>query len=215
MSEQHLGMRLNIELGTELMLDVHGMEGKMKSRLIGHEPSEFLIVRTPIGYVGVRRNLFEGNKVTVRYIHHGNVYGFESFILTLVNKPKSLLFLDYPTKVAQVSLRKNERYDCYIPCVANFDNKEEKATIMDLSLTGCRCLLPNISHRSKRKPPEIDKEIMLRFESPAHGESIEIKAHVMNVTDYHSAARVGMVFDNRTDANHDGIKKLINFLAIQ
>ena len=208
-------MRLNIELGTRIMLDIDGMDGKMKSIVIGQEPSEFLIVKAPVGHAGVRRKLFEGNKVTVRYAQHEHVYGFESFILALVNKPWSLLFLDYPTNVEQASLRKYERYDCYIPCRARFNDIEEQGTIIDASLTGCRCLLPSLSRNSKSKPPDIDQEIVLSFESPADEAQIEIEARVINTTEYHSAARVGMAFNESTDELKESIKNLTGFLAIQ
>jgi c-di-GMP-binding flagellar brake protein YcgR len=215
MVEKHFGMRLDIELGTRIMLDIDGMEGKMKSMVVGQEPSEFLIVKAPVGHAGVRRNLFEGNKVTVRYAHHGHVYGFDSFILAVVNKPRSLLFLDYPTKIAQASLRKNERFDCYIPCKAAFNDNEEQGTIVDASLCGCRCLLPSLSRHSERKPPRIDQEIVLSFESPADETQMEIAARVINTTEYHSAARVGMAFNEGTDELEERIKNLTGFLSIQ
>ncbi len=215
MAEQKFGMHLNVEFGTLVMLDVKGIEGKMKSILVGEDPSEYLIVKSPVGYAGVRRQLFEGNKVTVRYVQHGHVYAFESFILALVKKPTNLLFLDYPTNVMHATLRKNERFDCYISCNAQFNNIDHNGTIMDVSITGCRCLLASHSHSEEGKAPETGQEIVLNFESPENETRMEITARVINVTDYHSAARLGVQFTNIAGEAQRRIKNLTNFLAIQ
>ena len=100
-AERPFGQRIEIELGTDLTLDIQGLEGKMKSNLVGLVPSEFLIIAAPVGVTGIRQRLFEGNKMTLRYRQHGSVYGFKTQIITMITKPKPMLILALSAKNGQ------------------------------------------------------------------------------------------------------------------
>jgi c-di-GMP-binding flagellar brake protein YcgR len=212
MTKQIFGQRINIEMGASLLLNIEGIEGKFKSHLIGLVPSEFMIIKAPIGYSGIKEKLFEGNKVTVRYIQHGQAYGFESFIMTLVTKPKTMLILSYPTTINTVSLRKAERYDCYIPCVLEIEGQELTGTIMDISLKGCRCLLPELPSKIQRS---VDKDAIsgtLKFESPNNKDNIELSVLIVNKSDYKSASKIGLLFDDLDSEVERSLVKVTEFL---
>lgn len=196
MAIKKFGQRINIEMGASLLLNIEGIEGKLKSHMIGMISSEFLIIKAPIGYSGIKDKLFEGNKVTVRYIQHGYAFSFESFIIYLVTKPKTMLILSYPTTVNSGSFRKAERYDCYIPCIVEIEGQDYTGTIMDISLNGCRCMLPMWSPKSQKI---IEKDVLsavLKFESPSDKDNIELPVSIVNKSDYKSALKIGISFDN-------------------
>ncbi len=211
--ESQLGNRVDIDSGARIMIDVLGTDSKMKSTMIGQVPSEYLIIKMPVGKSGVRSKLYEGNKVTVRYAHHGNVYGFESFILGQVDKPGSMLFLDYPIKIAQASRRGKERHGCYIPCMTRYKDKELVGTILDFSSGGCRCILSEPGKANKSMLPKPDEDLVLTFKSPEDESEMEIDVRVVSATDYHSAARFGMTFNNSEEGIEEKVESLLGFLA--
>ncbi len=213
MAKQIFGQRINIEMGTSLLLNIEGIEGKLKSHLIGLIPSEFIIIKAPIGYSGIKEKLFEGNKVTVRYLQHGQAYGFETFLMTLVTKPKMMLILSYPTTINTVSLRKTERYDCYIPCVLEIEGQDLTGTIMDISLNGCRCLLPELPSKIQRSVGKDTISGRLKFESPSNKDNIELSVLAVNKTDYKSTSKIGISFDNLDSGVETSLVKVIEFLG--
>ncbi len=212
MAKQIFGQRINIEMGTSLLLNIEGIEGKLKSYLIGLIPSEFMIIKAPIGYSGIKEKLFEGNKVTVRYIQHGQAYGFESFIMTVVTKPKTMLILSYPTTINTVSLRKTERYDCYIPCVLEIEGQDFTGTIMDISLSGCRCLIPELPSKIQRSVNKDTISGTLKFESPNNKDNLELSVLVVNKSDYKSASKIGLSFDNLDSEVERTLVRVTEFL---
>jgi len=212
MAKKIFGQRINIEMGTSLLLNIEGIEEKLKSHLIGLIPSEFIIIKAPIGYSGIREKLFEGNKVTIRYIQHGHAYGFESSIISLVTKPKTMLILNYPTTVDTASFRKTERFDCYIPCIIEIEGQDYTSTIMDISLKGCRCLLPELSSKTQRIVDQNVLSATLKFESPSDKDNIELSALIVNVSDYKSASKVGIKFDNLDNGVERRLVRITEFL---
>ena len=212
MATKQFGQRISIEMGASLLLSIEGIEEKLKSHLIGLVPSEFIIIKAPIGYSGIKEKLIEGNKVTVRYIQHGQAYGFETFIISLVTKPKTMLILSYPTTVTTASLRKAERYDCYIPCVLEIEGQDHAGTIMDISLIGCRCLLQELSSKSQRLIEKSPLSATLKFESPSDKDNIDLPTLIVNSSVYKSASKVGMTFDNLDDEVEKRLLRITEFL---
>lgn len=212
MAKQIFGQRINIDMGTSLLLNIEGIEEKLKSYLIGLVPSEFMIIKAPIGYSGIKEKLFEGNKLTIRYLQSGQAYGFESFIISLVTKPKTMLILSYPTTINTVSLRKTERYDCYIPCILEIEGQDFTGTIMDISLKGCSCLLQGLPSKLQRT---VDKNALngtLKFESPIDKDNIELSTLIVNQSGYKSASEIGMLFDNMDSEVERNLARITEFL---
>lgn len=206
------GQRINIELGTEVVLDIQGVEGKVKSNLVGLVPSEFLIIATPVGVTGIRQRLFDGNKVTLRYKQDGFVYGFETQIITMVTKPKSMLILHYPQKSASVTLRKSERVCCFVNCTLEIDNKDYPGTIMDISKSGCRCLVPMLSDTHKRTIDKDGMEAKLTFTAPNDKSEMEVWVKIVNQVDERAASKLGMGFVEPEEELAGRIKRLCEFL---
>ncbi|MDY6989649.1 MAG: flagellar brake protein [Thermodesulfobacteriota bacterium] len=131
------GMRLHVELGSQLSIQIEGMEEHFESILVGLEPPGYLIVQMPL-LVDVGRHFEEGNRFVVRYFCLGNAYEFRSTVLASIVKPFRLIFLSYPETVVSLNLRKSRRISCYIPAVAQFDGREVKGVISDISHEGCQ-----------------------------------------------------------------------------
>ena len=211
MANNSAGFRLNMNLGASLQIEIQGLDAKIKTKLIGMETWEYLIIKAPVGYAGIRSKMVEGNKVVVRYVQEGNVYGFEAFILAVINKPTSLLVIDYPSAVVEKTLRKSERKDCYINCMIEIDGKETEGALVDISTTGCRCIAPNLNSVDVQGP-QIGSNVTLVFDSPAEDWQMVLEGEIVNTTEYHAAARLGVKFAEGIEDKIQHIEKLLAYL---
>jgi c-di-GMP-binding flagellar brake protein YcgR len=84
--------------------------------------------------------------VTVRYIHGGSVFAFQSELLGSTSEPFRLIFIAYPSLIARHRLRKNSRVQCYLPAELFLHNKNDAdiipdvgngGIVSDLSIHGC------------------------------------------------------------------------------
>ena len=212
MAKNNTGLRLNIEVGIPLQIEIHGLDAKIKTKLIGMETWEYLIIKAPVGYAGIRNLMVEGNKVVVRYVQEGTVYGFEAYIKCVIDKPTSLLVIDYPRSVEEKSLRKSERKDCYITCMIDIDGKESEGALVDISKAGCRCIAPNI-HAADNTAPSNGSSISIVFDSPAEDWQMVLEGLIVNTTEYHAAARLGIKFTDGIEDKLPHIEKLLAHLG--
>ncbi len=134
--EQKEGMRLSIEVGTPLTLEVEEIKARVKCNLIGIKPDDFLIVDIPPS--GIRDELFEGKQIAVRYLYFGNMYGFRTIVLKAITEPSRLMFISYPESVETHNQRKQDRVRCYVPAKAVVHETELQGVILDLSSNGCK-----------------------------------------------------------------------------
>ncbi len=129
--------RVNIGLGSEMVIQPHGEEFRMKAILVGMEPGEYFILRVP-SHARVQKIFREKARIVVRYLHSGTVYGFRSIVLGHVLHPLRLMITSYPRKVETLDLRKNPRIECFLPAEAKTGTGRYSGVILDLSLGGCK-----------------------------------------------------------------------------
>ena len=129
--------KLAIALGSELNMQIEGMEEKFKSILIGIEAPSYLMVRMQIPSK-FRSQIDRGTKFVVRYIYLGNVYGFRSKSLGSVNKPYKITFLSYPESVESLNIRKAQRVSCFIPATLDLGQRQLRGLVMEISKSGTR-----------------------------------------------------------------------------
>lgn len=205
------GFRLNMDIGTPLHINIQGINNKIKTRLIGMEAWEYLIIKAPVGYTGIRNKMVEGNKVVVRFIQEGSIYGFEAYILAVIDKPTSLLVIDYPTKVEEKSLRKAERIDCYIPCTLEIENQESEGALVDISVGGCRCVAPN-HHSKELSGPGVGSNVRIMFDSPAENWHFDLQGLLVNTAEFHTNALIGVKFNSDADNYVEHVQSLLDYL---
>jgi c-di-GMP-binding flagellar brake protein YcgR len=151
--------RVSIELGTRLQFVIEGVEGNFKSHLIGMEPEKYLVIRAPLStpYGSIRHKFFRGNKVVVRYLYKGTVFGFQSELIEDLYAPLKLLFLKYPQIIEEHNLRSSERVSCLLPIRTRFKEGEDEVDgfITDLSEMGCCSVYKRVKGR---RLPSVDIE---------------------------------------------------------
>lgn len=155
------GMRLNVELSSQLNLKFKGMEQPFKGILVGLEPHEYLIVKTKIPREFINKMPKE-SQVDVSYMSLGSEYGFNSRLIDIIEKPVRLAFLSYPDVVESLDSRERARVSCYIPATAALGGKKIKVTITDISTNGCRLVIKLPVNLQPRQLLLVD-QIILQF----------------------------------------------------
>jgi c-di-GMP-binding flagellar brake protein YcgR len=165
----NVGESFLIPIGTRVELELDGVMAKLKSFCVGALPEDCLIFKYPsITGLGLETNkLFEGNKITVRYVDRGNVFAFQSELLGFVTAPVKLIFVTYPTTIVRHSLRKVQRVEC--PLFAEVDVSRERfeGLIKDISVSGCR--LSIITQSASEVLPNIEVGQMLSIHCALSG----------------------------------------------
>jgi c-di-GMP-binding flagellar brake protein YcgR len=185
--------------GTELIIEVEGVYGHLKSELVGKRPGHYLIIRTPAGPPGFSSKLFKGNTIIVRYLEKGSACGFQSHIISTVTEPESLTFIECPRLVQEKSLRDARRLETYLPCKVAVNSQTTEGNIVDLSRTGCRCVLPVHLHESVLRVHVGDALVIAL---PLDDQPVRVTGKVRNVNTCHASLQVGIQFeglDKETD----------------
>ena len=67
-------------VGLPLQIEISGVSLRMSSVSVGYLAGNWLIIKYPsTGTFGsIASKLFKGNKITVRYVNEGDVFGFQS-----------------------------------------------------------------------------------------------------------------------------------------
>jgi hypothetical protein len=124
-----------LSLGTLLQVQFEGL-GSSKSRLIGIEPGNFLIIQTP-PIASIASKLYQKNHGIVRYLFSGRVYAFRTTLLSLVREPYRLAIIAYPTSIEHINLRKHERIASLIAAEVSVAGQPFDGIISDISNGGC------------------------------------------------------------------------------
>ena len=160
-------MPIPIGIGTQLQIKIGGVEERLKSVLIGMDVDEYLVMIAPVSttFGSIAQKFYEGNKITVQYLHGGTVFGFYSKIIGAINSPRKLLFVEYPNSVEKRNVRAAKRVDCLLPATIEIHKEAHRGVIRDISEGGCLCLLRY--EKDKTLPSaRVNSHISLRFQLP-------------------------------------------------
>ncbi len=140
-----------IEAGTKVVMEITGLPDRLHSFFVGYINKRCVIVMMPM-VPEVNRNLllehvYKGNRVTVRFIRSGAVFGFQSAITYFSFTPYPLLFLEYPSSIESHNLRKDRRVSCLFPVIATLNEKEYHGVLSNISQSGGRAFFPDNGFR--------------------------------------------------------------------
>lgn len=191
------GLDIRMEFGRPVMIQFAAYPDRYKSVLIGTDQAHYVIVQIPV-FAGVRNRLYEGNRVTIRYVDKATVFGFHSTIKDFIFKPAPLLFLNYPETVDVVSMRGEDRVSCYLEAVLEADGRSIGGAITDLSQGGCRFSM------DKKSRPDLygigeGRPLSLRFPLGLDGEPLVINGQVRGFNEDSSKVNLGIMFDKTED----------------
>ena len=186
--------KLPFNLGTQLLIEVAGTGERLKTKLVGVDPSKCLIVNTPFSqHINVYDRSFLGTKVLVRLIHQGSVIGFQSKLIGSINVPVKFLLLSYPKAIESHNLRSHPRYFCFLPAELTIEDERYRGIILDVSATGCRFLI-----RGTKDNPlpivEINSRLLLEVRFPGMENKQKTFAQLKNIQYEVDEVRLGMLF---------------------
>ena len=200
-------MRLNVEIGGQLMLQVEGIEARVKSFLVGMEPNGYLIVRVPSIHE-VENQLSEGGELIVRYLYSGNVYGFQSKVLGSITKPHPLTFLSYPENVETSNLRSRARINCYIPASAVVHKNMFSGMVTDISTKGVR-FTARVLNRPDQQQMKLGDNSKLSFSIPGMGGMHDFQGEIRNIMQGKQRISMGIEFKGMDEEIVDKIDAYI------
>jgi len=199
---------LAVSIGTRMLLEPVGVADRFKTDFVGMERGRYLIVRLP-RIPGVREQLYEEKPVKVRYIHEGNVHGFESLVVSLLATPFRLLFLSYPKHIETLNLRQCPRVDCYLPVAASLSDSRYDGLILNLSCGGCQVV---VETKDKEATPKIavDADITLDFKMLASGKNMNLAGKVKNINVNDTRIYLGVKYN---ELSEDIKKEIENYIT--
>jgi len=145
-----------------------------------------------LGGVGVK--LFGGNRVVVRYVYRGTVYGFETTIMDSISSPFRLLFLTYPRVVSERNIRSNRRVNTLLPARLGPETDAAEGTVTDISIAGCQLEIPN-DRLTESVNISIDAECILMLQLPGVAGDFQIRGKLKNVNKDAKLTRLGIAFE--------------------
>jgi c-di-GMP-binding flagellar brake protein YcgR len=190
------GPRIEGEFGTEMQLEIDGVASRLRTQLVGVDSERILIVKTPtmsqIGGINVK--LFAGNRVVVRYVFQGAVYGFETAIVEAITSPMRLLFLAYPKVVTTRNIRSNPRVNTSLPAKLRAGEAGADGTVTDISISGCQ-----LEIRKDSLPPsvrlDVDSEVELTLQLPGVAGDLQIRGKLRSLRTVERKHEAGISFN--------------------
>ena len=186
-------VRINLENGTRLNIEIEEVTIPLKSTFIGMESNQYLILSYPTPFAEIKNKLFSGNHIIVKYFSRGTVYAFQSKVVYVMSKPVNLLFLEYPKIIQRQDLRSQKRMSCCIPARLTAGEEETHGSIMDISKGGCRYQVRKIECANIRSL-DVDEEITLNFPFPGKEGEIEVFGDTKSIRHDRNGLDLGIMF---------------------
>jgi hypothetical protein len=187
------GVRLALELGIRLKVELEGVDIPLESSFCGFVDN-YIIITPPSPYHQIQHKLFSGADIFVRYFYHGTIYTFQTKIFSLITQPVRLMFIHYPKLIQKSELRSEKRSFCYLPSVIKAANKENDGTIVDITKSGCNFIV-----RAKNNKMLINfkmgDQINLHCKFPGVKQTLELTGAVRNLRSSRYEANVGLQFE--------------------
>lgn len=214
--------KVPISLGIEVLLEIKGIDSRLRSFVTGLHHGEYLLIQCP-RIPGIETKLYEGNRIRVVYLHDGTVCAFKTQILNFIRNPSRLIFLSYPDSVDVLELRKNPRISCFLKASVRSKehNTEYDGVVLDINSEGCRFATSppsEVVHSSGQvlRPIHVGEKIEVTVEFAGPKESISFLGVVRNIAESKNRISMGIQFaESNTDAIttvDNYIKTVLNFL---
>ena len=196
-------------VGLPLYLQVIKMKygERYPTSIVGWEKGSFFIARVPFAEgkpIPISRN--DGD--IIRFLKGGEVYGFQTEVLSIQFYPVPLIFFRYPLDIKFMEIRKSKRYKANIPVKLMYaENKESgEGRIVDLSETGC--MVKNDA--SEDIPYEVGDIFSITFR--IMDKTVELDCRLRNFRPEEKGKSLGMEFIDMTPDKSEVIRSIIEVL---
>jgi len=200
-----------ITFGNLLQVQFLGI-GSSRSRLIGMDPGNYLIIQTP-ALVDIASKRHEKNHIIVSYLHYGQVYAFRCTLLLLVKEPYRFAVLSYPEALENINLRKHERISCIIDAEVRVRDQSYEGIVSDVSKGGCSF---EFNRSDQRSFPilQIQQEMIISMQLQEKAEATVFNTVVRAIRTDKESMVCGLQFtvSGFSEADAEAEKKLAEFL---
>ena len=185
---------------------------RVEAKILGYAIGQYVILHSPGSKPGMGLNTLApriGDDLIIRFLVDGIAYGFTSHVTHLLAHPESLVFLQYPESIAQVSVRRDRRLPCRLPCnLIDSTGQRTPALLLDISEGGSKVASRDVKeeHRSAGAPVKLELTL-----PPPTGGVHEITGKVIRATQQHRTIVAGIEFDRRYS---ELMESLTNFLCL-
>lgn len=200
-----------ISFGTQLQLEIEGVSTRLKSVLVGMVSNKCLIVDALFANT-IKNRLFQGNKIVVRFLYEGTIFGFQSELIKAIFDPIKLLFISYPKIIARHELRSQKRFESFLPSDLSIKNKMFRGVILDISERGCRCLI-KASQGENMPNITINQDLTINFQLPGVENEMTISGIVKNFKRDINELHLGIQFDKISQSVQNKINQYV--LSVQ
>ncbi len=207
-------VKLAAEIGTEMQVEITNLGNRIKLTMVGIVPGEYLLFQLPEKFTtkAAKSTAFSADTIiNVRSLSRGTAFGFNSTILGTSTTPDTLLFVKYPYKIQQQTIRKNQRVKCLLPATLTKNTMTINGTIADLSASGCHFQ----TQKSKLSAEEIkiiksEESINIAISLPAIEGEKSISALIKNTFVDADKIQLGIEFEEIDQATMTMIENFIN-----
>jgi c-di-GMP-binding flagellar brake protein YcgR len=202
---------VSIQVGTALEIQIGGKESRLTSELIGIEEDKYLIIKMPTvqSMAGLSSALHKGNRIIIRYMHMGTIFGFKSHIIHFITSPTKLIFIQYPERIETHELRANKRLNCYLPANVKIMDNTIEGTVTDISKGGCYLVIEKAKVASSLIL-QVGDEIGISFQLPGVENKLTVAGKQKNIKKDEDSVGIGIQFDNM---NIEMQKRIYDFLS--
>jgi c-di-GMP-binding flagellar brake protein YcgR len=199
---------LPLELNLEMLVQSSG-ESRKSFQLIGARAGHYLIIKPTKVTAQTLRPPKKGTELVVRYIYHGLVFAFRSKVLDRSSEPDQLIFITYPAKYDELSVRKAPRVSCLLPAEFVIGKQRLPGTIVDISYTGCSWRSSNLTYELGDKLLT-EGALSLSITFPGRIEAVGVKCNEKYAKQKSELMKLGLAFGNVDEQTKQVVDGFIN-----
>ena len=205
-------IRFSMELGSTIQIQFSEKSRRVNAKFIGMDPGAYIIVTLP-KIEELKEQLFREEKIILRYITDGTIFGFESNVIALNVQPVNMLFLTYPRKIQSCEIRKHNRFDCTYYSHIIVSGVNYKGMITNISMGGCQFVMDQLGEHGTSEVKAGDS-VNLSFQTLEERPFESLTGEVRNIKCSDSRVEIGIRFLDLQDNVKGVLIECIRNLAI-
>lgn len=196
-------VRISIDIGTKLYLQIDGVDFILQSMFIGMETNEYIIIKSPSSLFKIKHKLFRGNDIVVKYVCKG-IHTFQTRVIEHITKkvsmakPLSMLIIEYPKIIQSHDPRSHTRMHCFIPSTITGKNNKGVGAVLDISRVGCRWQMKATLKEEKIPSFSVNEKVTVECKSPGVKESLILVGDVRTIKRNKQELTLGVLFRKRS-----------------
>ena len=209
------GMRLALNIGQVLTVEFDAIESALESMLVGMIPDHFLIITTPSHFIVTDTEVRQGQIILVKFTHMEKLFLFRARVSRVLDSPRQLLFIDYPSVIHFHDIRKTGRAAASFPCTMKTqDGDLFNGVFKDISSSGA---LLELTIKENDTLPEIDisQWVTLGCALPEIDEQLELVGIIKNFKKDERGIQLGLEFSTAYPKLEQSINRYLKTIKLK